>query len=72
MANGSRTGQADEWSVQSVVVRARDGPERVRAAYHLLLDEPSPRSADGPGAPVKELADAGRYLHARLNRAPGT
>jgi len=46
MANGSRTGQAHEWRVHSVVVRVRDGPDRVRAVYRLLLDRKS-LSANG-------------------------
>ena len=71
MANASRTGQAHEWSVHSAVFRVRDGPERVRAAYRLLLDRKS-LSADGPTLPAEEMLDAGRDLYPRLNRAPGT
>jgi len=71
MANGSRTGQAHEWRVHSVVVRVRDGPERVRAAYRLLLDAGS-LSADGAASPVMEMRDAGRDLHACVDRTPGT
>src|SRR5437899_1371844 len=52
MANASRTGQTHDWSVHSVVVRVRDGPERVRAAYRLLLDAGS-MSADGCASPVE-------------------
>jgi hypothetical protein len=71
MANASRTGQAHEWSVHSVVVRVRDGPERVRAAYQLLLDVGSV-SADGCASPVEELHDAGRDLHACVDQAART
>jgi hypothetical protein len=67
MANASRTRQAHEWSVHSVVVRVRDGPERVRAAYRLLLDVGSV-STDGP-LPAEEMLDAGRDLRARVDRA---
>jgi hypothetical protein len=70
MANGSRTDQAHEWSVHSVVVRVRDGPERVRTAYRLLLDESLLNSANGAVAPVKE-PDAGRDLYACIDRAAG-
>jgi hypothetical protein len=72
MANRARASQAHAWTVHSVVVRVRDGPERVRAAYRLLLDVGS-LSGDGAWAPViKELPDAGRDLHTRVDRAPGT
>lgn len=71
MANAARTSQAHEWKVLSVVVRVRDGPERVHAAYRLLLDQQL-LSADGPVLPAEERLDAGRDLYARLNRAPGT
>jgi hypothetical protein len=71
MSNASRTGQRHEWTVHSVVVRVRDGPDRVRAAYRLLLEGRS-SSADGVTAPRVELPDAGRDLHARLDGAPGT
>ena len=71
MANASRTGQRHDWTVHSVVVRVRDGPERVRAAYRLLLEAGSLR-ADGPAAPAVELLDAGRDLHARVDGAAGT
>ena len=70
MANGSRTDQAHEWSVHSVVVRVRDGPERVRAAYRLLL-EAGLMSADGCASPVEGVPDAGRDLHARVDGAAG-
>jgi hypothetical protein len=70
MAKVARTGQAYEWTVHSVVVRVRDGPERVRAAYRLLLARES-LSADGPALPAEEVLDAGRNLYTRLNRAPG-
>jgi len=71
MANASRPRQAHEWSVHSVVVRVRDGPERVRTAYRLLLDVGS-ASADEGASPVEELHNAGRDLHARVDRAAGT
>ena len=71
MANASRTGQRHEWTVHSVVVRVRDGPDRIRAAYRLLLDAGS-LSADGRTSTVEELLDAGRDLHARVDRAAGT
>ena len=71
MANASRTGQKHEWTVHSVVVRVRDGPERVRAAHRLLLEAQSV-SADGPLTPAVELLDAGRDLHARVDRAART
>jgi DNA-binding IclR family transcriptional regulator len=71
MANASRTRQGHEWSVHSVVVRVRDGPERVRAAYRLLMDVGSV-NADGGASPVEELHDAGRDLHARVDRAART
>jgi DNA-binding IclR family transcriptional regulator len=71
MANASRTGQRHEWTVHSVVVRVRDGPARVRAAYRLLLDAGS-MSADGRALTVEEILDAGRDLHTRIDRAPGT
>ena len=71
MANASRTRQAYAWSVHSVVVRVRDGPERVCAAYRLLLDVGSV-SADEGASPVEELPDAGRDLHTRVDRAART
>jgi hypothetical protein len=71
MAKAARTSQAHAWTVHSVVVRVRDGPERVRAVYRLLLDRKS-LSADGPPLSAEEMPDAGRDLYARLNRAPGT
>jgi hypothetical protein len=71
MAKTARTGQAHAWTVHSVVVRVRDGPERVRAAYRLLLER-KPLRADGPAWPTEERLDAGRDLYARVNRAPGT
>jgi hypothetical protein len=71
MARAAQTGQGHEWTVHSVVVRVRDGPDRVHAAYRLLLDR-KPLSADGPPLPAEEMLDAGRDLYARLNRAPGT
>src|SRR5438309_6628957 len=67
MANASRTGQRHEWTVHSVVVRVRDCPGRVRTAYRLLLDAGS-MSADGRASTVEELLDAGRDLHARIER----
>jgi len=70
MANGSRTDQAHEWRVHSVVVRVRDGPERVRGAYRLLLDAGS-MSAGGRAAPIAGVPDAGRDLHARVDGAAG-
>ena len=70
MANASRTRQAHEWSVHLVVVRVRDGPERVRAAYRLLTDVKS-ASADEDTSPAEEVHDAGRDLHARVDRAAG-
>jgi hypothetical protein len=54
-----------------VVVRVRDGPERVRAAYRLLLEAQSVRT-DGPLTPAVELLDAGRDLHPRVDGAAGT
>src|SRR5438034_7325872 len=66
MANGSRTDQTHEWCVHSVVVRVRDGPERVRAAYRLLLDAGS-MSADGCASPVEGVPDAGDRKSTRLN-----
>lgn len=71
MANGFRNDQAGGWSVHSVVVRVRDGPERVRAAYRLLLD-PVSSNADGVALPVEGVPDASRYLHARVDRAART
>ena len=71
MANASRTGQRHEWTVHSVVVRVRDGPDRIRAAYRLLLD-PGSLSADGRTSTVEELLNASRDLHARVDRAAGT
>jgi hypothetical protein len=73
MAKPARTGQP-QWSVCSVAVRVRDGPDRVRAAYRLLLDGGS-FSADGAAradVPSSELVDAGGDLHTRIDRAPGT
>ena len=66
MANASRTGQRHEWTVHSVVVRVRDGPDRIRDAYRLLLEAGSLK-ADGHSVPAMELLDAGRDLHARVD-----
>ncbi len=71
MANGSRTDEARGWSVHSVVVRVRDGPERVRAAYRLLLDAGS-MSADGCASLVEGVPDASCDLHACVDRTAGT
>ena len=73
MAKPSRTGQP-LWSVCSVAVRVRDGPERVRAAYRLLLDGGSfsAYGATRADVPSSELVDAGGDLCTRLNGAPGT
>src|SRR5436853_5758260 len=47
-----------EWTVHSVVVRVRDGPECVRAANGLSFDAAS-LSSDGAVLPVDELASSG-------------
>ena len=74
MAKPWRIGQP-QWSVYSVAVRVRDGPERVRAAYRLLLDGGSVGAiggADRAVVPSSELLDAGGDLHTRVDGAPGT
>ena len=45
------------WSIQSVSVRVRDGPQRLARVYRLLLTGPA------PGAPVAPVAAGKEDLH---------
>ena len=55
------------WRIESIAVRARDGPERLRAVYQLLL-RPY-RSAPVPAAEgeCEEATDASRHLRPRVD-----
>lgn len=43
------------WTIQSVAVRARDGPQRLDQAYRLLLADPA--AIPGPAATHSPTAD---------------
>lgn len=70
------------WTIQSVAIRARDGPQRLDQAYHLVLAAPPPgvgpgahcpadrRYRNGDGLEGKEPGDACRDLCPRLDRPP--
>ena len=60
------------WRICSVVVKARDGPDRLRATYQLLLEprcRPSLTEDTDPAEPCtgKEAADARRRLCSRVH-----
>lgn len=59
------------WTIQSVAVRARDGPQRLDHAYRLLLDAPTAthRPADTPSRPADER-DGKEPCHARRDLCP--
>ena len=73
MPRRSATSAVQRWQIQSVAVRARDGPPRVRAVYRLLLTETPLIDPTGrvDRLPL-ERPDARRDLRPRLDRAPGT
>jgi hypothetical protein len=57
------------WSVRSVAVRCRDGPDRMLAVYRLLLADPPDRPLPRGASAVTDVegADAGRDLRPRLD-----
>jgi hypothetical protein len=51
MSTGQRPTAAPTWTIRSVSVRTRDGPERLDQAYRRLLSHtkgPPPASSDDP------------------------
>ncbi len=76
------------WTIRSIVVRVRDGPQRLDHAYRLLLAAPPAATAHGGlttansssgaqfltgvGRHVQEAHDACSDLCPRLDRPPGT
>ena len=52
MATGQRPEAAPTWTIRSVALRTRDGPERLDRAYRrLLAAEPPDTRPTGPGTP---------------------
>ncbi len=53
MATAPRLTAAPTWTIRSIPVRTRDGPERLDQAYRRLLsDTPHDRPPDGPLSPA--------------------
>ncbi len=46
MVTGPRPTAAPTWTIRSIPVRTRDGPERLDQAYRLLSDTPHDRPPD--------------------------
>src|SRR5438128_95735 len=59
------------WSIQSVAVRVRDGPQRLARVYHLLLTAPTPGAPIPPACDRKEEAHGSCDLRPGLDGAPG-
>jgi hypothetical protein len=52
MATAPRLTAASTWTIRSIPVRTRDGPERLDQAYRRLLsDAPRDRPPDEPHSP---------------------
>ena len=67
MPRVARADQPSRWRIQSIVVRARDGPERLHAVYRLLL-EPDRSAPDHAAAgESQEAADASCDLRPRVH-----
>lgn len=60
MRHGQHSSEAPVWTIRSVAVRTRDGPERLEEVYRrLLLDPPEAASADGsPCSATPAMKDA--------------
>jgi hypothetical protein len=70
MARGRSGAPPTGWSIQSVVVRARDGPQRLDRVYRRLL---TGSGVTAPGSPVgeEEHRNGSGNLRASLDRTPG-
>jgi hypothetical protein len=54
MATGPRLTVAPTWTIRSIPIRTRDGPERLDQAYRRLFSDTSPdRLPDRPVGPSK-------------------
>ena len=58
------------WSIQSVFVRARDGPQRLDRVYRLLLTGPAGTAPDS-AAGEEERNNGSGDLRASLDRTAG-
>ncbi len=62
MPHGQHSSEAPAWTIRSVAVRTRDGPDRLEQVYRRLLlpDHPSQTAPAGgppcPAAPANEVA----------------
>src|SRR5215211_4271196 len=59
------------WSIQSVSVRVRDGPQRLARVYRLLLTGPAAGAPVAPVAAGKEESYGSRDLCPSFDGAPG-
>jgi hypothetical protein len=70
MPRTSRARPAGPWTVQSVYVRKRDGPQRIQRAYLLLLGNPH-EPPTSPSDDERSHDHARGHLCPRLHGAPG-
>jgi hypothetical protein len=53
MPEGQRPTVATTWTIRSISVRTRDGPERLEQVYRRLLEDPQePARRDAPPPPT--------------------
>src|SRR5262245_20493321 len=76
MARNVQRSRPASWRLDSVWVKARDGPQRLTQVYRLLVaeaDEPIWAALGQPSrpSPWRERGDASRRLRPRLDRTPG-
>ncbi len=67
MPRDARTDQPARWRIQSIAVRARDGPERLHAVYRLLLTPGRPVPEHGAAGEDQEATDASGDLCPRFD-----
>jgi hypothetical protein len=60
MPNPGPVGAAVAWTIRSVAVRRRDGPDRLDQAYRRLLDGP-PSADTAPAPPIDRPFEGGSY-----------
>ncbi len=66
MAIGRRLEVAPVWTIRSVALRTRDGPERLDQAYRrLLTPDPSDKQPASPDMPAAAPAASNRVHDAR-------